>query len=128
MVSSVTGEQGLEAGEVGLGEVAAEPAAVIGASSPDEQLTRPGVDIDRGFVGLIAGPGEGGVAVLDDDPKVGLPIGSQPDVELGVRVRIVTAAGDEQDPAELADRVADQIHVAEQLAAGFVVAGDVPAM
>jgi hypothetical protein len=36
VVSSVTGEQGLEAGEAGLGEVAAESAAVVGASSPDE--------------------------------------------------------------------------------------------
>jgi hypothetical protein len=84
--------------------------------------------IGQGFVGLIAGPGEGGVAVLNDDSKVGLPVGSQPDMELSVRVRIVSAAGDEQDAAELADRVADQVHVAEQLATGFVVAGDVPAM
>lgn len=29
---SVTGEQRLEAGEVGLGEVAAEPPAAVGAS------------------------------------------------------------------------------------------------
>ena len=121
MKISVTGEQRLEAGEVGLGEVAAEPPAAVGASPPDEQLTRAGVDIDPGFVGLIAGPGEGGVAVLDDDPEVGLPVGSQPDVELRIRVRIVSAAGDEQDPAELTDRVADEIHVAEQLAAGFEV-------
>jgi uncharacterized protein DUF1206 len=128
LVRSVTGEQGLEAGKVGLGEVAAEPTAVVGASSPDEQLTRPGVDIDRRFVGLIAGPGKGGVAVLDDDPKVALPLCAQPHVELGVRVGIVSSAGDEQDPAELTDRVADEIHVAEQLEAGFVVAGDVPAM
>jgi hypothetical protein len=32
----VTGQQHLEAGEVGLGEVAAEPAAVVRASSPDK--------------------------------------------------------------------------------------------
>jgi hypothetical protein len=40
----------------------------------------------------------------------------------------VSAAGDEQDLAELTDRVADEIHIAEQPAAGLVITGDVSAM
>ena len=106
--------------------MAAESAAVVWASSPDEQLTRASVEIDRGLVSLITGPRERSIAVLDDNPQVGLSLGAQPHVEPGVRLRIVAASGGEQDPAELTDRMADEVHGAKELAADLIVAGNVP--
>ncbi|MDX6419612.1 MAG: hypothetical protein QOG28_4232, partial [Trebonia sp.] len=101
---------------------------MVWASSPDEQLTRASVEIDRGLVRLVTGPREPSVAVLDDNPQVGLSLGAQTHVELGVRIRIVAAPGSEQDPAELTYRMTDEVHGAKELAADLIVAGNVPAV
>jgi hypothetical protein len=58
-----------------------------------------------------------GGAAPDDHPQVGLSPGPKPHMELGARVRIVAVPGGEQDPAELAHRMADKAHIAQELTA-----------
>jgi pyruvate-formate lyase-activating enzyme len=68
------------------------------------------------------------LSFLDDAPNVGLAVGSQPDVEIAVRVEVVMSMRDEQNSPELADRVIHEVQAAQLTLTGLVVSGDVPTM
>lgn len=100
---SVSGQQGLQPGEIGLCQVAAKPTVIIGAPTPDEQLPGGWVEFHIRLVLLIVGPDQGRVTSLDRDEQVRLSVQAQPHPKVGVRVRIKLAAGHEQDLAEHTD-------------------------
>lgn len=67
------------------------------------------VDIDRGFVRIVVGPSQGRRAGPDEYPQVPLSLTAQTDPEVGVRIRIMLASGDQQDLSQFADRQIEAI-------------------